>query len=129
MLVALWEPREDRFTFCNAGSEPPLICRHGEMLNLPIEGVPIGLLDDRRYEEVVYQTESGDAILFFSDGVADQLNAKEEEFSRQRVVRLLKKHAKESPAAIASAVFKELDAFRGSTTITDDQSVVVMKVL
>lgn len=129
MLVALWEPREDRFTFCNAGSEPPLICRHGEILNLPIEGVPIGLLDDRSYEEVVYQTEHGDTILFFSDGVADQLNAKDEEFSRQRLVRLLKKHTKESPSAIASAVFKELDAFRGSTSITDDQSVVVMKVL
>src|SRR5712671_6562167 len=40
MLVALWEPREARFTFCNAGSEPPLILRNGEILNIKIEGVP-----------------------------------------------------------------------------------------
>jgi sigma-B regulation protein RsbU (phosphoserine phosphatase) len=129
MLVTLWEPRSGRLTFCNAGSESPLIYRRGEILNPRVEGVPIGLLDDRQYEEVAHQTETGDVILLYSDGVEDQLNAKEEEFSRLRVLRLLKKHGAESPAILAKAIFAELDSFRDGTAITDDQSVVVLKVL
>jgi len=50
------------------------------------------LLDGREYEELAVDTQIGDTILFFSDGIEDQLNAKEEEYSRGRVHRLLKKH-------------------------------------
>ncbi len=67
-------------------------------------------------------------MLFFSDGVEDQLNAKEEDFTRSRVTRLLKKHGETSPKTLADAIFTELDAFRDDTAITDDQSVVVIKV-
>jgi sigma-B regulation protein RsbU (phosphoserine phosphatase) len=86
------------------------------------------LLEDREYEEIEIQVETGDTILFFSDGVEDQLNGAGEDFSRARVSRLLKQHAAESAQSIANTYFAELDLFRGSTAITDDQTVVVLKV-
>ena len=67
-------------------------------------------------------------MLFFSDGVEDQLNAQEEDFTRGRVTRLLRTHGTESPKALADAIFADLDAFRDDAPITDDQSVVVIKV-
>ena len=105
-----------------------MIWRRGEVLKPKAEGVPIGLLDGREYEEVEFQAELGDMVLFYSDGVEDQLNAKQEDYSRARLQRLLKKHGAESPKAIAHAIFADLDAFRDDTAITDDQSVVVMRV-
>jgi sigma-B regulation protein RsbU (phosphoserine phosphatase) len=128
LTLALWEPRSRQFTICNAGAEPPLIHRKGEILKPQTEGVPIGLLDDRQYDEVLHQAEPGDLMLFFSDGVEDQLNAKEEDFTRGRVTRLLKKHGADSPKALADAIFADLDTFRDDTAITDDQSVVAIKV-
>jgi sigma-B regulation protein RsbU (phosphoserine phosphatase) len=128
LLVALWEPRLRRLTLCNAGAEPPLVYRRGEVLKVRAEGVPIGLLEDRQYEEVEFRTEPGDTILFFSDGVEDQLDAKEEEYTRARATRLLKKHGSESPKAIADRIFADLDSFRDDVPITDDQTVVVIKV-
>jgi phosphoserine phosphatase RsbU/P len=128
LLVVLWEPRTGLLTLCNAGAEPPMIFRRGGVLKPKVEGIPIGLLEDRQYEEVQFQTEPGDMVLFFSDGVADQLNAKDEEFSRGRVSRLLKSHGTEPPEAIAGAIFTELDTFRDGTSITDDQTVVAVKV-
>lgn len=129
LLVALWEHRSRRLTLCNAGAEPPFILRNGEIVKPKAEGVPIGLLESREYEEVAVDTRAGDMILLYSDGVEDQLNAKEEEYSRARVQKLLKKHGAESPKAIADAIFKDLDAYRDGVSITDDQSVVVMRVL
>jgi sigma-B regulation protein RsbU (phosphoserine phosphatase) len=128
LTLALWEPRLLQFKICNAGAEPPLIYRNGEILKPQTEGVPIGLLDDREYDEVVHQAEPGDLMLFFSDGVEDQLNAKEEDFTRGRVTRLLKKHGTSTPKELADAIFADLDTFRDDTAITDDQSVVAIKV-
>jgi sigma-B regulation protein RsbU (phosphoserine phosphatase) len=128
LLVALWEPRTRRLTLCNAGAEPPFVYRHGEVLKPKAEGVPIGLLEAREYEEVVFQAEIGDLVLFYSDGVEDQLNAKGEDFGKTRVHKLLKKRGSQSPKCVASALFHELDVHRDDTPITDDQSVVVMRV-
>jgi sigma-B regulation protein RsbU (phosphoserine phosphatase) len=128
LTLALWEPPLRQFKICNAGAEPPLIYRKGEIIKPHSEGVPIGLLEDREYEEVLHQAEAGDLMLFFSDGVEDQLNAEEEDFTRGRVTRLLKKHGAGTPKNLADAIFSELDTFRDDTAITDDQSVVVIKV-
>ena len=128
LTLALWEPHVRQFKISNAGAEPPLIYRSGEIIKPRTEGVPIGLLEDREYDEIVHQAEKGDLMLFFSDGVEDQLNAKEEDFTRGRVTRLLKKHGTGSPKALADAIFADIDTFRDGTPITDDQSVVVIKV-
>ena len=52
LMLALWEPRLRQFKICNAGAEPPLIYRNGEIIKPQTEGVPIGLLEDREYDEV-----------------------------------------------------------------------------
>ncbi|HTS76195.1 MAG TPA: SpoIIE family protein phosphatase [Bryobacteraceae bacterium] len=128
LLVALWEPRTRKLTMCNAGAEPPLIDRRGELFKPQVEGVPVGLLDAREYEEVEFQTEMGDTVLFYSDGVEDQLNSKGEEYSRARLQKLFLKRGSQPPQSIANAIFTDLDQFRDDTPITDDQSVVVMRV-
>jgi sigma-B regulation protein RsbU (phosphoserine phosphatase) len=129
LMVLLWEPRMHRMTISNAGAEPLLICRRGEILTAKAEGVPIGLLEHQQYDEVTYQAEAGDTLLLFSDGVEDQLNSKEEHFGRSRVRRLLTKHDGETPFAIVDHLFAELDEFRDGVIITDDQTVVTMKVI
>ncbi len=128
LLVALWQPGARKLRMANAGAAPPLVYRRGEILKPEIEGVPIGLLEDREYEEMDLALEPGDSILFFSDGVEDQLNEKGEDFSRSRITRLLKRHGAEKPQTIVDAIFAELDTFRATTPITDDQSVVVLRV-
>jgi sigma-B regulation protein RsbU (phosphoserine phosphatase) len=129
LLVAQWDPAKRRLLFANAGSEPPLVCRGNEILRPRITGVPIGLLEDREYEEVEFLVEPGDILVFYSDGVEDQVNEAGDDYARTRLTKLLKKHCLESPQAIADAVIADLDLFRDGTPITDDQTVVVVNVL
>jgi len=128
LLVALWRPEQRQFLFANAGSETPLVARGGKILKPVVEGVPIGLLDDREYDEVLFTVEPGDTILFYSDGVEDQLNAREEHYSRPRLTHLLERHANAEPQGVVDAIFADLDAFRDNTPITDDQTAVVIRV-
>jgi sigma-B regulation protein RsbU (phosphoserine phosphatase) len=128
LCLALWDAPNQMFTICNAGSLPPLLCRRGEIIETKAEGVPIGLLEDREYEQVPLQTEQGDLLLFYSDGVEDQLSD-HEEYGRTRLEELLVNHCGDSPEQIIEAIFADLDEFRGLTPLTDDQTLIAFKVL
>jgi sigma-B regulation protein RsbU (phosphoserine phosphatase) len=128
LLVAQWEPATRKMLFANAGAEPPLICRRGEIIKPRLEGVPIGLLEDREYEEVEITLEPSDTMVFYSDGVEDQVDEAGDDYSRSRLSKLLKKICFQPPQAIADAVIAELDRFRDGTPITDDQTIVVVNV-
>jgi len=129
LMVLLWEPRTHLMTITNAGAEPLLISRSGHIITAKAEGMPIGLLEHQTYDEVSYQAESGDTLLLFSDGVEDQLNSREEHFGRSRVQRLLTNHDIDTPRAIVDQIFADLDEFRDAVALTDDQTVVTMKVI
>jgi sigma-B regulation protein RsbU (phosphoserine phosphatase) len=128
LLVLLWEASTCKMTMANAGSEPPLLCRQGEVTKLHAEGVPIGLLEDREYEETVLKLESRDLLLFYSDGVEDQLNPRGVEFGRLRLTRVLKRNCHLDPQQLVDAVFNELDAYMEDAPITDDQTIIAVRV-
>ena len=129
LTVLLWELPYRRLTLVNAGGEAPLVYRRGELIALRSTGVPIGLLEDRQYEEEVFETEPGDAILLYSDGIVDQLNEHEQDFAGARVRDFLEKHGADAPRAAVDELIAQLDAFRGTMPLTDDQTAVMMRVL
>jgi sigma-B regulation protein RsbU (phosphoserine phosphatase) len=127
LCVLLWDPATRQIVMANAGALPPMICREGEILKLRVEGVPLGLLDAREYEEVAVQAEPGDVIVLYSDGITDHLNAVGTEYGRGRLAHVVRSHWESSASDLIAAIFRDLDQF--STTPFDDQTVLVMKVL
>jgi sigma-B regulation protein RsbU (phosphoserine phosphatase) len=128
LAVLLWDIRECVMTFCNAGSEVPLLYRKGKVTSWRAEGVPLGLLEAREYDEVTHEAEPNDVIVLLSDGISDQLDGAERDYGRGRASEMLKKYGDQSPDRIADEILADLDRFRGETPITDDQTLVVIKV-
>lgn len=128
LLVLFWDSGQRKLTLANAGAELPLVIRGGEVLKPRVEGVPIGLLEDTVYDEVVFPVEPGDLILLLSDGVEDQLNSSEQDFGRGRVAKLLKSHHDDKPRVIVDRVFGEIDKFREDAPFTDDQTLIAIRV-
>jgi phosphoserine phosphatase RsbU/P len=126
LLIMLWQPHSREFRIANAGGVMPVICRGGEILDVRAEGVPLGLLPDREYEEVIFCAEPGDIIVLCSDGITDHLNPEGEEFGRERIGRAIAGSSKLGPDAVVRALFDELDRF--NTVKFDDQTVIAMKV-
>jgi phosphoserine phosphatase RsbU/P len=124
-----WDAPNHTFTIANAGGIPPMICRNGEILSTRIEGVPIGLLDDQDYDQTKIVVQPDDLLLLYSDGVEDQLCAEEEEYGRERLRNLMRATYRLAPQQITQTIFGALDDFRGATPLTDDQTVIALKVL
>lgn len=128
LLLLLWEARGRRLTLANAGALPPIVCRGGEIIRPRVEGIPLGLLPDRDYEETVIETRPGDMILLYSDGITDQLDPRGEEYGRSRLIRLSKTLCNEPAGAAVNAVFADLDAFTKEAPAFDDQTLLILKV-
>jgi sigma-B regulation protein RsbU (phosphoserine phosphatase) len=128
LLVMLWRPHERKFIMANAGSTTPLVCRGGQLLEPHASGVPVGLLENIDYEETEFPAESGDVFVLYSDGVQDQLNPAGEEYARRRLRRYLEANCDKSATEIASGLLADLEAFRETTPVHDDQTVIVLKV-
>jgi len=128
LLLLDWDAEKKQMRMSNAGSTAPIICREGEHVKLRLEGVPLGLLEDREYDEVTFEARSGDVILLHSDGFDDQMNPNGEEFGYARIFRSLKKLCAGTPKAIVEGVFADLEAFMDGAAITDDQTLIVIKV-
>jgi sigma-B regulation protein RsbU (phosphoserine phosphatase) len=126
LLVLMWHPHSGRFSMANAGALPPMVCRAGEIIKLQVEGVPVGLLESREYDEVPLQTKSGDTIVLYSDGITDHLSLGGEEYGRGRLARVVRGHCERTPQEIVQAIFEDMDRF--ATKAFDDQTILVLKV-
>jgi sigma-B regulation protein RsbU (phosphoserine phosphatase) len=127
LCVLLWDPATGNIVMANAGAIPPMICREGEIVKVRVEGVPLGLLDSREYEEVSFQTKPGDVLVLYSDGIPDNLNEEGQEFGRGRLANVVRAHCNASAPGLIRAIFEEMDRF--SKKLFDDQTVLVMKVV
>ncbi|WP_321474171.1 GAF domain-containing protein [uncultured Paludibaculum sp.] len=129
LLVMLWRAVEKKFIMANAGSTTPLVCRGGQILQPHAAGVPVGLLENVEYDETEFQAKSGDVFVLFSDGVQDQGNPEGEEYGRRRLRRFLEGHCSDSAQEIADGLLADLESYRESTPVHDDQTVIVLKVI
>ena len=55
-----------------AGNPPPILVRNGNQYEqLACSGLPLGLFEEARYDETVVNIQSGDCLLFFTDGAVE----------------------------------------------------------
>jgi sigma-B regulation protein RsbU (phosphoserine phosphatase) len=127
LCVLLWDPAAGHFVMANAGALPPMICRGAEILKLRVEGVPLGLLDSREYEEVSFQAQPGDVIVLYSDGITDHQDAAGVEYGRSRLANFVRANCWRTPADLIRAIFDDMDCF--ATQAFDDQTLFVIKAM
>ncbi len=126
LLIALWHAHSQTFTMSNAGGSPPMICRDSDIIKVQVEGVPLGLLPNREYDEVVFQTRENDLIILFSDGVSDHISVAGEEYGRSGLARVVSRCCDCPPQQIVAEIFADLDKFNEERF--DDQTLIVMRV-
>src|SRR5580698_7883900 len=126
LLIALWHAHSQTLTMSNAGGSPPMICRDRNISKVEIEGVPLGLLPDREYDEIVFQALEDDLIVLYSDGVSDHISVTGEEYGRAGLARAVRRCCDCPPQLIVEQIFADLDAF--NTERFDDQTLIIMRV-
>lgn len=128
MLFAIWNDESRTLQVANSGAVQPVFCRGGRSNTVLTEGFPLGLFPNVDYDEFTEQVESGDAIVFVSDGILDAQNAREEMYGSERLGQVLCGHAGKPATEIADAILADVARFQGGQERFDDETIIVLRV-
>ena len=123
-----WQKGRRKFRVANAGQSQPLLYKDGRCDRIELTGFPLGIFEDVTYDEWGVTLESGDILVFHSDGIAETYNSEGQLFGNERLRKLIEQHHELSAAEMADRVLKEVDWFSQSAPLSDDRTLVVMKV-
>src|ERR1700680_898823 len=128
ICFATWQKGRHMLRLANAGQTQPLLWKDGRVEQLKLEGFPIGIFDDATYEECSVKLTSGDVLLFFSDGLTEAANREGKFFGTGRIKDLLAANANLNSSELADRMLEEVQQYTEGGAITDDRTLVVMKV-
>jgi len=128
VTYAIYDPSSRTIALSNSGLPYPLLMRAGQPTFLDIGGIPIGLFPDSQYEETTVQLQTGDVLVFYSDGVIEMRNDAGDEFGLKRLAETVRNNHERTPEEIVKAVSGALAEFIGRVRPNDDRTMIVVKM-
>ena len=125
---ATWQKGRQKLRVANAGQSQPLLYKGGRCDRIELAGFPLGIFEEVNYEEWSVTLEPGDILVFHSDGIAETANSEGQFFGTTRLRKLIEQHHELAAAEIADLVLREVDWFTQSAPLSDDRTLVVLKV-
>ncbi len=123
-------PNTNTMVYTNAGHPSPLIYRRKEdkMIELNAKGSIIGMLNIKKYEEHKIELLEGDRILFYTDGLIEATNEKDEIFGDRKLQEFIKNNIKIPLKKFVSNLYETVNIFKGEKNFEDDIAVIALDV-
>jgi phosphoserine phosphatase RsbU/P len=125
---ATWQKGRQKLRVANAGQSQPLLYKGGRCDKIELTGFPLGIFEEVQYDEWGVTLEVGNILVFHSDGIAETANIEGQFFGTTRLMRLIEQHHERAAAEIADLVLREVDWFTHNAPLSDDRTLVVLKV-
>lgn len=122
------------FTFCRAGHEPLLLHRHAAGTDefLAPRGMALGIdagsVFDPILQEQTVALQSGDALVFYTDGITEAVNREGEEFGRERLTAAIRSFADRGAEEMTNGIEQSVRGFLGGHPQNDDITLMVVRV-
>jgi sigma-B regulation protein RsbU (phosphoserine phosphatase) len=126
---ATWRRTTRKLRVASAGQSQPLLLKGGKAEQLKLEGFPFGLYDDVVYDEWSAILDPGDILVFHSDGLSEAFDADGNLFGSRHLRMLMEANVGLGAGELADLMLAEVDKFTNGAPLTDDRTLVVMKVL
>lgn len=128
LTCAVWDDQQRTMRVANSGLPRPIYCHNGHAHMIEAAGLPLGMFEDVSYEEITIHGSPGDVFVFFSDGIVDASNDKDDQFGRVRIEQVIAKNCNRNARQIVDALFQATEKFSAGAPVFDDQTAVVLKV-
>jgi sigma-B regulation protein RsbU (phosphoserine phosphatase) len=125
---ASFDLKKKVLTLANSGLPYPVRVAGDTCERIEIPGVPLGSLPGIAYDERTLALAAGDLFVFCTDGVSDTINSRGDEFGEERLRQRIFQLRHEAPRALIDGLFDTLADFRGGTPLSDDVTVVAVRV-
>ena len=125
---ATWQKGRQKLRVANAGQSQPLLYKDGRCGKVELTGFPLGIFEDVTYDEWGVTLEPGNIVVFHSDGIAETSNSEGQFFGTERLRKLIESHHELNATELSDLILREVDWFAQSAPLSDDRTLVVLKV-
>jgi phosphoserine phosphatase RsbU/P len=120
--------------YCRAGHTPLLhVNANGSIRFIQPRGMAVGLMGQELFsqaiEEMAIETQTGDVLVLFSDGITDARNPAGEELGYQRLGRFVAESRELRSRDLTLKVLQCIAEFTESGNFGDDATLVVMRAV
>ena len=130
--IALFDIEKKKVSFCRAGHTPLLRVDDDGVKSFQPRGIGVGLergeIFQSSLEEISIPLRDKELYFFYTDGVTELMNEKNEFFGVERTSELLLKNRDLTCIALEALLLGELDQFRGKTEQYDDITMVIIGI-
>jgi sigma-B regulation protein RsbU (phosphoserine phosphatase) len=131
LLYAVIDPKARRLTLSNAGQTQPILCAPGAgPVHITTEGdsFPLGIVPDCVYEETGADLAPGSAVVFYTDGAVEAMNAHQEMYGFERFAASVDAHRDLPAPQLLDGLLADIAAFVGQTEPHDDITIIVARI-
>ncbi len=129
LVLAVLDYSAHTLTIANAGHLPPL-CRRGDgtlkHLGIKETGMPLGIAKEQKYQQVCVDLKSADTVLFYTDGVTESMNANNDLYHKDRLLKYILKAPQQLSVMIRGLV-SDIEKFCDGRAQRDDICVVAVQ--
>ena len=98
-------------------------------MSVDAEGTVVGLMESFPYQQGSVALAGGDILVAYTDGISEAMNASDEEWGEDRMMKTID-HCAHLPAHdILEQVFLAADAFVAGAKQHDDMTLVVLRAV
>jgi sigma-B regulation protein RsbU (phosphoserine phosphatase) len=113
----------------NAGHNPPLLyhAKSNTSEYMPIGGRAIGWFPNNPLHQSELQLQSGDLMVYYTDGLTDAENRSGENFGEERLARAVVEAAGDSAEGVLHHIIHAVDTFAEGVPPFDDLTLMVVR--
>src|SRR3954466_958287 len=128
LFYGVYTPATGSLTYVNAGQNPPLLRRaDGTIERLGGTGIALGMFEASTYQAVTTSIGHGDLLVLYSDGITEAENPAGQPFEETGLEHSLAARGGDSPAVLAPAILRAVEAHARDSRFTDDLTVLILK--
>lgn len=124
--MVVLDPIKHEVTYVNAGHLPPLrrdLEGHAEYIDIEEAGLPLGIIHDQEFKQVVIPVKPGDTWLLYTDGVTEAMNPTKQIYGTTRFKDYVKSGPLEIDELIKGAI-DDVNKFVAGRAQSDDLCLV-----
>jgi len=131
LFYAVLDLHKKQLRYVNAGHNPPLLCKGygGDVVLLSAHGIALGVMDEINLQEVELNLANNDVVVFYTDGITEAVNDKEEQFGQERLIKLVAQNSSLPAQELIDKIKSAVTDFTQRQAQFDDLTLVVLKSL
>lgn len=126
-FVGIYNSREKKLTYSNAGHNNPYVISNGRIKILDnARGTVLGLFEDEQYNEEVINMQPGDTLFLFTDGVNEAVNKNKEFYGMERLEKSLSTYNPKNGISLIKYIENKLSEYSDGPEQNDDITMLTL---